>query len=56
MTDPDKETKFVVYDVDQDDFIEITMDEEDYQAMVDYENQLDIEEYERRQRSRNDDY
>lgn len=47
--------KITVYDTDNDEFIEMTMDEDDYQAMVDYENQLEFEEHERRQRRSRDD-
>lgn len=51
----DKETKFVVWDLENDEVVEMTMDEDDYQAMVDYENQLEFEEHERRQRRDRDD-
>lgn len=52
MSDPDKEVKFMVYDQDEDEVYEMTMDEDDYQAMVEYENQLEFEEFERRQKLR----
>lgn len=51
MTDPEKEVKFMVYDQDEDEVYEMTMDEDDYNAMVEYEKQLEFEEHERRQRN-----
>lgn len=55
--EPDPKTiKFPVWDQEIDEIYEMTMDEEDYEAMVEYEKQMEFEEYERRQRSRNNDY
>lgn len=50
-----EEKKIIVYDSDAEDFIEMTMDEDDYQAMVEYEKQIEFEEYERRQKRNRDD-
>jgi nitrogen fixation NifU-like protein len=50
-----KKPKIMVYDTDIDEVIEMTMDEDDYQAMIEYEQQMEFEEHERRQRRRNDD-
>lgn len=55
MNDPNKDIKFSVYDAENDEIIEMTMDEDDYNAMVEFENQLEFKKHERRQRLRRDD-
>ena len=56
MTEPDKEVRFMVYDQETDEVIEMTMDADDYDAMVEYEKRLEFERHERRERLRKEEY
>jgi hypothetical protein len=56
MDEPKKEVSFPVWDQETNEFIEITMDVDDYNAMVAYEEAYAKEQEERRKRRLEEEY
>jgi hypothetical protein len=54
--EPKKQATFPVWDQETDEIIEMIMDEDDYQAMVEYEEQMEFERKERRERLRKEEH